>query len=65
LSKELSNAIYEAAGRVVKLLRKDLKDVETDVKSIDSQLTDIQERVDKLVTQLSKIERHVKVIGER
>ncbi|MCJ7506757.1 E3 UFM1-protein ligase 1 [Candidatus Bathyarchaeota archaeon] len=65
LSKELTNELHKAAGRVIKFLRKDLQGVETDIKSINAQLTHIQERIDSLNKDLSKIEKHVKVIGGR
>jgi prefoldin subunit 5 len=54
--------IYEASGRSVKLLRKDLDTIKNKTDEINEQLKTISQRISGIEAQLVKIEGHVSTI---
>ncbi|MGA3297625.1 MAG: hypothetical protein ABSD41_09250 [Candidatus Bathyarchaeia archaeon] len=65
LTRELSNAIYEAGGMVVKKLKKELQGVDADVDSIKTEITNINETLREIKKELSNIEKHVRAVREK
>jgi prefoldin subunit 5 len=54
--------MYEASGRAVKLLRKDLDTIKNKTDEINEQLKTISQRISGIEAQLVKIEGHVSTI---
>ena len=65
LDKEVQNELHKAAGRVIKLLRKDLKPVYADMGAIKGEITDINESVARIKKDLIEIEQHLQSVRRR
>ena len=62
LDKELQNELHKAAGRAIKLLRKDLKPIYDDMGAVKDQVNDMGENIAKMKKDLSEIQDHIQAI---
>ena len=60
LDKELVNELHKAAGRVIKLLRKDLQPMYDDMGAVRGEVTDISERIAGIKKDLTAIETQMR-----